>query len=125
MLSRSNIVAFAATSRPESAKGFYEQTLGLRLLADDPFAVVFDANGITLRVQKVQSHTPPNYTVLGWDVADIGAEMKELTERGVKFERYEGLEQDESGVWTSPSGAKIAWFKDPDGNTLSLTQFGR
>jgi len=73
----------------------------------------------------VQSHTPPNYTVLGWDVADIGAEMKELTERGVKFERYEGLEQDGSGVWTSPSGAKIAWFKDPDGNVLSLTQFGR
>jgi len=123
VLSQSKIVAFAATSKPESAKSFYEQTLGLRLLTDDPFAVVFDANGIMLRVQKVQAHTPPNYTVLGWDVADIRAEIKELTGRGVRFERYEWLSQDESGVWTSPSGGKIAWFKDPDGNVLSLTQF--
>ena len=125
MLSQSKIVAFVATSKPDSAKSFYEQTLGFRLTGDDPFAVVFDANGVMLRVQKVQAHTPPNHTVLGWDVADIRAEIKELTERGVKFERYEGLEQDGSGVWTSPSGAKIAWFKDPDGNVLSLTQFGR
>jgi len=124
MLSQSKIVAFAATSNPDAAKNFYEQTLGLTLTADDPFAVVFDAKGITLRVQKVQSHTPPGHTVLGWDVADIRAEMKELTERGLKFERYEWLGQDESGVWASPSGAKIAWFKDPDGNILSLTQFG-
>ena len=123
MLSQSKIVAFAATSKPESAKSFYEQTLGLRLLTDDPFAVVFDANGVMLRVQKVQAHAPPNYTVLGWDVADIRAEIKELTGRGVRFERYEWLGQDESGVWTSPSGGKIAWFKDPDGNVLSLTQF--
>jgi catechol 2,3-dioxygenase-like lactoylglutathione lyase family enzyme len=124
MLSQSKVVAFAATSRPESAKSFYERTLGLRLITDDPFAVVFDANGTMLRVQKVQSHTPPDYTVLGWKVADIRAEMEELTRRGVKFERYEGLGQDESGVWTSPAGGKIAWFKDPDGNVLSLTQFG-
>src|SRR5438067_7815467 len=108
VLSQSKIVAFAATSKPESAKSFYEQTLGLRLLSDDPFAVVFDANGITLRVQKVQAHTPPRHTVLGWDVADIRAEIGELSERGVSFERYEGLGQDESGVWTSPSGAKVA-----------------
>ncbi len=125
MLSRSKVVAFAATSRPESAKSFYERTLGLRLITDDPFAIVFDANGTMLRVQKVQSHTPPAYTVLGWEVADISAEMDELTRRGVKFEHYEGLGQDESGVWTSPSSGKIAWFKDPDGNVLSLTQFGR
>jgi predicted enzyme related to lactoylglutathione lyase len=124
MLNESKIVAFAATSKPDGAKKFYEQTLGLRLIADDPFAVVFDANGIMLRVQKLQTHTPPNHTMLGWDVADIRAEINELTERGVSFERYEWLEQDESGVWTSPSGAKIAWFKDPDGNVLSLTQFG-
>jgi catechol 2,3-dioxygenase-like lactoylglutathione lyase family enzyme len=124
VLSQSKIVAFAATSNPDAAKSFYEQTLGLRLISDDPFAVVFDANGIMLRVQKVQSHAPPGHTVLGWDVADIRAEMKGLTEKGVKFERYEWLGQDESGVWASPSGAKIAWFKDPDGNILSLTQFG-
>jgi catechol 2,3-dioxygenase-like lactoylglutathione lyase family enzyme len=123
MLNKSNVVAFAATSRPDSAKSFYQQTLGLRLIMDDAFALVFDANGVMLRVQKVQGHTPPPYTVLGWDVADIDASVKELSGRGVSCERYEWLEQDESGIWSAPSGAKIAWFKDPDGNTLSLTQF--
>ena len=123
MLNNSNVVAFVATSRPESAKSFYEQTLGLRLVTDDAFAIVFDAHGVMLRVQKVQEHTPPPYTVLGWDVTDIDTSVKELSGRGVRCERYEWLEQDESGVWRAPSGAKIAWFKDPDGNTLSLTQF--
>ena len=123
MLNNSNVVAFVATSRPESAKSFYEQTLGLRLVSDDAFAIVFDANGVMLRIQKVQGHTPPPYTVLGWDVTDIQASVNELSSRGVRCERYEWLGQDESGVWDAPSGAKIAWFKDPDGNTLSLTQF--
>ena len=123
MLNSSKVVAFVATSEPDGAKGFYEQTLGLRLVSDDTFALVFDANGVMLRVQKVPEHTPPPYTVLGWDVADISASVKELSGRGVTCERYEWLAQDEAGVWTAPSGAKIAWFKDPDGNTLSLTQF--
>ena len=123
MLNNSNVVAFVATSKPDSAKDFYRRILGLRLISDDAFAIVFDANGIMLRVQKVQEHTPPPYTVLGWDVADIQARVKELLDRGVDCERYEWLEQDELGVWTTPSGAKVAWFKDPDGNTLSLTQF--
>ncbi|MGA9998365.1 MAG: VOC family protein [Pyrinomonadaceae bacterium] len=123
MLSKSKVVTFVATSEPESAKNFYEQTLGLRLINDDAFAIVFDANGVMLRVQKVEAHTPANHTVLGWDVTDIYTEVKELMSRGVRCERYEWLEQDESGVWTAPSGAKIAWFKDPDGNVLSLTQF--
>lgn len=123
MLNNSNVVAFVATSKPESAKSFYEQTLGLRLVSDDAFAIVFDANGVMLRIQKVQEHTPPPYTVLGWDVADIHESVNELSGGGIRCERYEWLEQDESGVWSAPSGAKIAWFKDPDGNTLSLTQF--
>jgi catechol 2,3-dioxygenase-like lactoylglutathione lyase family enzyme len=123
MLNSSNVVAFVATNKPDSAKSFYEQTLGLRLVTDDAFAIVFDANGVMLRVQKVQEHTPLPYTVLGWDVADIHASVTELSGRGVNCERYEWLEQDDSGVWTAPSGAQIAWFKDPDGNTLSLTQF--
>ena len=123
MLNQSKVVAFVATSRPDEAKSFYQETLGLRLLTEDAFAIVFDANGVMLRVQKVQEHTPPPYTVLGWDVSDIHTSVKELSSRGVECERYEWLEQDESGVWTAPSGAKIAWFKDPDGNTLSLTQF--
>ncbi|HEV7904992.1 MAG TPA: VOC family protein [Pyrinomonadaceae bacterium] len=123
MLNNSDVVAFVATSRPESAKSFYEQTLGLRLVSDDAFAIVFDAHGVMLRIQKVQGHTPPPYTVLGWDVTDIHASVNELLSRGVRCERYEWLEQDEPGIWSAPSGAKIAWFKDPDGNTLSLTQF--
>ncbi|MGB9178444.1 MAG: VOC family protein [Pyrinomonadaceae bacterium] len=123
MLSKSKVVTFVATSKPESAKDFYEQTLGLRLINDDAFAIVFDANGVMLRVQKVEAHTPANHTVLGWDVTDIYTEVEELMGKGVRCERYEWLEQDESGVWTAPSGAKIAWFKDPDGNVLSLTQF--
>ena len=123
MLSQATVVTFVATARPERAKEFYEQTLGLRLVYDDMFAIVFDLNGIMLRVQKVQMHTPPQYTVLGWDVKDIKAEVAELQARGVSCERYAGMEQDEAGIWTAPSGAKLAWFKDPDGNTLSLTQF--
>lgn len=123
MLKKSKVVAFVATSRPDSAKSFYEQTLGLRPISDDAFAIVFDANGVMLRVQKVKEHTAPNYTALGWDVVDIDASVKELLSRGVKCERYEWLKQDELGIWTSPSGGKIAWFKDPDGNILSLTQF--
>ena len=123
MLNKSKIVTFVATSKPDSAKDFYEQTLGLQLVHDDTFAIVFNANGIMLRVQKMQEHIPPNNTVLGWDVNDIRAEVTELMERGIKGERYERLEQDDLGIWTAPSGAKIFWFKDPDGNTLSLTQF--
>ena len=123
MLNKSKIVTFIATKQPDSAKDFYEKTLGLRLVYDDAFAIVFDANGTMLRVQKVQELTPPNYTVLGWDVSDIQTEIKELLGRGVRCERYEWLEQDELGIWTAPSRAKIGWFKDPDGNTLSLTQF--
>ena len=123
MLGKSKVVAFVATSKPDDAKRFYEQTLGLRLVTDDAFAIVFDANGVMLRVQKVKEHIPPSYTSLGWDVADIDASVKELLSKGVRCERYEWLKQDESGVWTSPSGGKIAWFKDPDGNILSLTQF--
>lgn len=123
MLSRAKLVTFVATSKPDSAQDFYEQTLGLQLITNDNFALVFDANGVMLRVQKVQAHTPANHTALGWDVGDIRTEMKELMRKGVSCERYEWLEQDELGVWTAPSGAKIAWFKDPDGNVLSLTQF--
>lgn len=123
MLDRARVIAFAATSSPERSRTFYQQTLGLRLVSEDGFAIVFDANGVMLRVQKVQGHTPPPYTVVGWEVADIHAEVKELAARGVVFERFEGMGQDEAGVWTSPAGGRIAWFRDPDGNVLSLTQF--
>jgi catechol 2,3-dioxygenase-like lactoylglutathione lyase family enzyme len=123
MLSSASIMAFLATRDAEQALSFYRDTLGLRLLADEPYALVFDANGTMLRVTRVKDMAPAPYTVLGWRVADIGAAVRELAGRGIRFERFVDMEQDQSGVWISPSGARVAWFKDPDGNVLSLTQF--
>ena len=125
MLKTSKIICFAATTQPAAAKKFYRDTLGLSLLEDGPFALVFDANGTMLRVQKVGELHPARHTNLGWEVVDIHAAIKQLTRKGVRFERYEGLPQDASGVWTTPDGSQVAWFKDPDGNTLSLTEFRR
>jgi hypothetical protein len=100
----------------------YEQILQLRFIADEPFALVFDSNGIILRITKLKEHTPVAYTVLGWKVPDIHAAMKELAERDVSFERFPGMPQNDEGIMTFPDGAHVAWFKDPDGNLLSLTQ---
>jgi catechol 2,3-dioxygenase-like lactoylglutathione lyase family enzyme len=118
-------IALVATTDPARARVFYDETLGLRFVADEDFALVFDCGGIPLRVARVESFTPQPFTVLGWQVDDIVATVEVLSSRGVTFERYPGLEQDLLGVWTSPSGARVAWLKDPDGNTLSLTQFAR
>ena len=106
----------------DAARAFYRDTLGLALVGEDPFALVFDANGTRLRVSPVKEMTPAPYTVLGWDVEDIVAKVKDLVERGVKFERYGFLPQDELGIWQAPEGARVAWFKDPSGNTLSIAQ---
>lgn len=122
-LSRSPIVAFLATADSQRALAFYQSILGLRLVADEPFALVFDGNGVMIRLQKVEAVVPVPYTVLGWHVSDIAAVAKELGARGVALERYAGLDQDGLGVWRSPSGAKVGWFKDTDGNVLSLTQW--
>ncbi|MEP7363636.1 MAG: VOC family protein [Acidobacteriota bacterium] len=117
------IIAFIGTSDAERAKQFYAGTLGLPLVSDElPFALVFDAHGTMLRVTAVKEVKPAGYTVLGWQVADIAAAAKALTAAGVQFARYDGMGQDELGVWSSPGGAKVAWFHDPDGNTLSISQ---
>ena len=123
MLRSEEIICFVATRNPVKARKFYEDTLGLKMVSDEPFALVFDANGTMLRVSKVEKLTPAQHTVLGWKVADIRAAVRELSTRGVRFERFPGMAQDDSGVWGSPSGGRVAWFKDPDGDTLSLTQF--
>jgi len=115
------IVAFVATSSPAKAKRFYRDKLGLRLVEASPFALVFDAHGTMLRVTPVNKVAAAGYTVLGWQVPDIVDAVKRLRKAGVRFERYDGMGQDKLGVWQSPSGARIAWFKDPDGNTLSIT----
>lgn len=122
MLGKNSVVAFVATTQASVARSFYEGALGLRVLSDDPFALVCDANGTTLRIQKVDSLRPQSFTVLGWEVKDIASSIDGLVARGVRFERFDGMDQDERGVWAAPSGARVAWFKDPDGNTLSLTE---
>ncbi|HEY4363595.1 MAG TPA: VOC family protein [Bryobacteraceae bacterium] len=123
MLSKCNIVAFAPTRDADRAVAFYRDTLGLTLTSQDNFATVFDANGIMLRVTPVPALTPHPFTLLGWDVPNIAATAEELAAKGVAFERYPGIVHDELGIWTAPSGARVAWFKDPDGNLLSLTEF--
>jgi catechol 2,3-dioxygenase-like lactoylglutathione lyase family enzyme len=123
MLGKQEVITFVSTKQPDLAKKFYKGILGLRFVEDTPFALIFDAGGTMLRVSKVDSLTPAPFTVLGWKVADIRRTVEALTKKGVTFERYKSMPQDEAGVWTTPDGNRIAWFKDPDGNTLSLTQF--
>jgi catechol 2,3-dioxygenase-like lactoylglutathione lyase family enzyme len=123
MLAASEVIAFAAATDLRQARAFYEQVLGLRLIEQNDFACVFDANGTMLRVTAVAEVARPGYTVLGWRVAEIAATVHGLAERGVVFLRYDGMDQDENGIWTTPGGDQIAWFTDPAGNVLSLTQF--
>lgn len=123
LLNSSKLIGFIATRDAKQAKAFYQETLGLRLVSEDGFAIVFDANGTMLRVTPVREMVVAPYTVLGWEVTDIKATAGELVQAGVVFERFPGLELDEVGVWTAPgSAAKVAWFKDPDGNLLSVSQ---
>lgn len=119
-----DLIALIVTTQPEESKEFYEQKLGLRLIVDEQFALVFDVNGIMLRVTKLETHSPAPFTVLGFDVLNISAEITRLSAKGITFEHFEGLEQDSRGVCTFSDGTQVAWFKDPDNNMLSLTEFG-
>ena len=123
MLGSSDVIAFAAATDLGRARAFYEQALGLPLVGQNDIACVFDANGTMLRVTAVPEVPRAGYTVLGWRVTDIAAAARDLAARGVVFIRYDGMDQDGDGVWTTPGGDKVAWFADPDGNTLSLTEF--
>jgi catechol 2,3-dioxygenase-like lactoylglutathione lyase family enzyme len=122
VLGSAKIVAFAAASDAARAKAFYRDVLGLRLVSEDGFALVFDAHGTMLRVALVKDVVAAPYTVLGWEVADMAATVRGLGEAGVQFERYPWMQQDELGIWRTPDGGSVAWFKDPDGNLLSLSQ---
>ena len=123
MLSFSKIIAFVPTKDAKRARAFYEGLLGLRFVSEDHFALVMDAKGIMVRVALVPEFQPQQFTIAGWEVSDIKREVTSLQGQGVRFEKYGMKGQDEQGIWSSPSGAKVAWFKDPDGNVLSLTQF--
>jgi catechol 2,3-dioxygenase-like lactoylglutathione lyase family enzyme len=122
-LESSDVIAFAAATDLARARVFYEQTLGLTVTEQNDFACVLDAHGTMLRVTAVPNMLPAGYTVLGWRVTDITATVRELAAQGVEFRRYDGMNQDADGIWTTPGGDQVAWFADPDGNTLSLTQF--
>jgi len=123
MLHDKKIVAFLPTTDFDKARAFYEGTLGLRFVHNDGFAMVLDANGTMIRVSKVApDFKPAPFTILGWEVAGIESVVVAMRDKGVVFERFSFFEQDDLGVWTAPSGDKVAWFKDPDGNTLSVSQ---
>lgn len=107
------------------ARKFYVQTLGLRVAAEDPFALIIDAGGTTVRLTVVDALAPQPFSIAGWTVPDLAAAVRALTAAGVEFNRYDGMHQDDLGVWTAPGGGQVAWFRDPDGNTLSLTAFAR
>ena len=115
-------VSFIATDDPQAASAFYSDVLGLDMVESNAFALVFSDGGHTLRIQIVPELVPALHTAYGWQVPDIAQALRVLAAKGVKASLFERLEQDELGVWTSPDGHKIAWFKDPSGNVLSLTE---
>ena len=123
MLSEPKITAFLPTIKPEQSKQFYMNTLGLKLVSEDNYALEFEGKGSILRITIVDEFKPQPFAILGFKIKEIVTEVKSLTKKNVKFEKYTSLNQDDLGIWTSPSKARIAWFKDPDGNLLSLTQY--
>jgi catechol 2,3-dioxygenase-like lactoylglutathione lyase family enzyme len=116
-----SVVTFLMTKDSAAATRFYRDTLGLRFVRDDGFALVFDMNGVLLRISKMPSFTPAQSTVLGWEARDIGATVAALEKKGVTFERYPKMNHDAQGICTFPNGDQVAWFKDPDGNVLSIS----
>ena len=123
MLVSGKMVGFVITTDYDKARAFYEGKLGFEFVSLDQFALVFNAGGHHIRISKVQSFTPLQSTILGWEVADVSAMVDWLATRGVETEKYPFVEDKERGIWNSPSGAKVAWFKDPDGNVLSVSQY--
>ena len=125
MLGSADLIAFVPSRNLAVSRPFYEKTLGLTFVAEDRFALVFDANGVTVRVvnvSMVDTFAPAPFTILGWQVASADRAGRSLVAKGVRLERYPGMDQDPNGIWTAPGGARVAWFKDPDGNTLSITE---
>lgn len=122
MLSAGKLVGFVPTKDSARSREFYEGKLGFKFVSDDQFALVMQAGKSMIRIAKAGKFTPAQYTVMGWEVTDIEAVVKWLTGRGVSFEKYPFVQDQKSGIWTTPNGDKVAWFKDPEGNVLSLSQ---
>jgi catechol 2,3-dioxygenase-like lactoylglutathione lyase family enzyme len=122
MLTSARMIGFVPTTDSTRARAFYEGKLGFQFVSDDQFALVMRAGENMLRIAKAGKFTPAHYTVLGWEVANIEAEVRALALQGVVFEKYPFVQDQETGIWTTPNGDKVAWFKDPDGNVLSLSE---
>lgn len=122
MLAAGQIVGFVPTLDSLKARGFYEDQLGFQFVSDDQFALVMKAGSTSIRIAKAKNFTPAPYTVMGGEVAEIEAVVRWLTQRGVVFEKYPFVQDRDLGIWTTPGGDKVAWFKDPDGNVLSVSQ---
>jgi len=122
MLSKYSPIGFIPTMDADRARRFYVDILKLQFETDDQFALVVSANGVHIRIVRLKQFTPAPYTILGWDVPDLLATVSELAGAGISFLRYAYMQQDDFGIWTAPSGSRIAWFQDPDGNVLSLSQ---
>jgi catechol 2,3-dioxygenase-like lactoylglutathione lyase family enzyme len=122
MLASSKIIGFVPTKDSVKARGFYEGILQFQFVSDDMFALVMRAGETMLRIGKVQDFTPAPYTVLGWEVSNIEEVAKWLQKRGVTLEKFPFVQDKELGIWTTPNGDKVAWFRDPDGNVLSVSQ---
>ncbi len=123
MLTNAKLMAFVPTRDPATARAFYERVLGLKFMDEDGFAITVEAGGIRVRLVRVENHKAAQFTILGWEVPDIAKAVSDLEDRGIAFANFGMPAQDARGIWTAPGGARIAWFHDPDGNTLSLTQF--
>jgi predicted enzyme related to lactoylglutathione lyase len=123
MLKDAKLVAFAATTDGARAATFYGHVLGLPIRSDDAFAIAFDAGGVEIRIQKLERFSPQPFTALGWQVNDVDDVLQRLANHGIVAERYSCMEQDKRGVWLAPSGTRVAWFKDADGNLLSVAQY--
>jgi len=124
MLASSKLIGFVPTRDSQKARAFYQDRLGFEFVGDDQFALVMRAGESMIRIAKVGDFSPAPYTVLGWEVRDMEPVVRWLSARGVAFEKYPFVQDRELGIWTTPNGDKVAWFKDPDGNVLSVSQRG-
>jgi catechol 2,3-dioxygenase-like lactoylglutathione lyase family enzyme len=122
MLASSRVIGFVPTKDSAKARSFYEEKLGFQFVSEDPFALVMRAGDTMIRIARVKDFTAPPFTVLGWEVSNIEEMVAWLQKRGVAFEKFPWIADKEAGIWTAPTGDKVAWFKDPDGNVLSVSQ---
>jgi len=122
MLAKSKLIGFVQTTDYEKARAFYEGKLAFAFVSLDQFALVMRAGAHMIRIVKVPKFTPVQGTILGWEVDDVPSAAAWLVEKGVAMEKYPFVQDKETGIWTTPNGDKVAWFKDPDGNILSISQ---